>query len=209
MFATAPYAVAQPKIRHGSGAPRPVAAPHNESNDPNPTVDTGFINANAARAGGGGVPDINIVSPTPEWGSTPNTVQPVQAGGLPTSPVSPGMGGVGAGTKSDGSNNYWGNNPDVPKAQRNNPAYQPFDPTRFNEGVDPGLKRAKGGDTGKAPVVLAGGEHTISPQQIIAKFGSLRRGHKILDHWVVLQRQKIAKEMLKLPPPVGSKVKKK
>ncbi len=60
----------------------------------------------------------------------------------------------------------------------------------------------------KAPVVVAGGEHVLSPQQIIAKFGSLKRGHRTLDHWVVLQRQKIAKEMMKLAPPVGSKVKK-
>jgi hypothetical protein len=68
---------------------------------------------------------------------------------------------------------------------------------------------AKGGktDDGKAPVVVAGGEHVLSPQQIINKFGSLKRGHKILDHWVVLQRQKIAKEMLSLAHPVGSKVK--
>jgi hypothetical protein len=58
-----------------------------------------------------------------------------------------------------------------------------------------------------APVVVAGGEHVLSPRQIISKFGSLKRGHKILDHWVVMERQRIAKEMLKLAPPVGSKVK--
>lgn len=67
---------------------------------------------------------------------------------------------------------------------------------------------AKGGDTEKSPVVVAGGEHVLSPQQIIAKFGSLRRGHQILDHWVVMQRQKIAKEIKSLPNPVGSKVRK-
>lgn len=68
---------------------------------------------------------------------------------------------------------------------------------------------AKGGDVGeKTPVVVAGGEHVISPQQIIAKFGSLKKGHAILDHWVVGMRQKIAREMLALPDPVGSKVKK-
>jgi hypothetical protein len=67
---------------------------------------------------------------------------------------------------------------------------------------------AKGGKADdKAPVVVAGGEYVIHPQQIIAKFGSLKRGHKILDHWVVMERQRIAKEMLKLANPVGSKVK--
>lgn len=82
--------------------------------------------------------------------------------------------------------------------------------TNFMNTVGEG-KYAKGGktDTGKAPVVVAGGEHVLSPQQIIAKFGSLKRGHRILDHWVVMMREKIAKEMLKLAPPVGSRVKKK
>lgn len=61
----------------------------------------------------------------------------------------------------------------------------------------------------KAPVVVAGGEMVISPQAIINKFGSLKRGHASIDHWVVMERQRIAKEMLKLPNPVGSKVKKK
>lgn len=61
----------------------------------------------------------------------------------------------------------------------------------------------------KAPVVVAGGEHVLSPQQIINKFGSLKKGHASLDHWIVIERQKIAKEISKLPNPVGSKVKKK
>lgn len=76
--------------------------------------------------------------------------------------------------------------------------------------IDSAGKYAKGGDAkSKAPVVVAGGEHVLSPQQIINKFGSLRRGHKILDEWVVQTRQKTAKEMMSLAPPVGSKVKKK
>ena len=69
---------------------------------------------------------------------------------------------------------------------------------------------ANGGraDDGKAPVVVAGGEHVLSPQQIIGKFGSLKKGHKILDHWVVLQRGKHIKELKGLAPPVGSNVRK-
>jgi len=73
---------------------------------------------------------------------------------------------------------------------------------------------AKGGKTddiksNMAPVVLAGGEHVINDKDIIRKFGSLKKGHAILDHWVVMMRRKIAKEMLKLPNPVGSRVGKK
>jgi hypothetical protein len=64
---------------------------------------------------------------------------------------------------------------------------------------------AKGGETQKAPVVVAGGEHVVSPEDIIRKFGSLKKGHAILDHWVVMERKKIANEMLKLPGPVRAK----
>lgn len=69
---------------------------------------------------------------------------------------------------------------------------------------------AKGGNVGdKAPVVVAGGETVLSPQQIITKFGSLKKGHKILDHWVVMMRQKHIKDLKGLANPVGSRVGKK
>src|SRR5665213_70356 len=68
---------------------------------------------------------------------------------------------------------------------------------------------AKGGKADdKAPVIVAGGEHVISPKQIINKFGSLKKGHKILDHWVLLQREKHIKDLKKLDVPVGSGLKK-
>ena len=64
-----------------------------------------------------------------------------------------------------------------------------------------------GGITGKkhdhrpVPVVVAGGEHYVSPQDIEAKFGSLERGHKILDQWIIHRRNKNIKELKKLPGP--------
>ncbi len=65
--------------------------------------------------------------------------------------------------------------------------------------------QAHDGDGDKVPVVLAGGEYVIHPKDIEGKFGSLKHGHDILDKWVVLQRNKIANEMKRLPPPVGVK----
>ena len=93
-------------------------------------------------------------------------------------------------------------------------APRPISPESEPAGVDTSFINsagayAKGGQVPeKAPVVLAGGEHVIPPEAIIKKFGSLKRGHKILDHWIVMERERIAKEMLKLAPPVGSRVKK-
>ena len=58
---------------------------------------------------------------------------------------------------------------------------------------------------GKAvPIMAAGGEHVISPQAIVAKYGNLDRGHKILDSWVVGQRKKLVKTLKKLPGPARS-----
>lgn len=81
--------------------------------------------------------------------------------------------------------------------------------THFINSVGSGAY-AKGGHVGeKAPVVLAGGEHSIPPDAIIKKFGSLKKGHRILDHWCVMMRQKNIKDLKSLPNPVGSRISKK
>ena len=55
---------------------------------------------------------------------------------------------------------------------------------------------------GKAvPIMAAGGEHVISPDAIVRKYGNLDRGHKVLDQWVVGQRKKLVKTLKKLPGP--------
>ena len=60
---------------------------------------------------------------------------------------------------------------------------------------------APGEKSDKTPVVLAGGEYNINRDAIIQKFGSLKRGHKILDEFVKHIRQRTIKEMSKLPGP--------
>jgi hypothetical protein len=67
-------------------------------------------------------------------------------------------------------------------------------------------KLAKGGEAKNhkgthVPIVTAGGEYLIRPEDIIAKFGDLKRGHAILDDFVVHVRKKTVKEMSKLPGP--------
>lgn len=67
--------------------------------------------------------------------------------------------------------------------------------------------RARGGKMlgrGKTtPILGAGGEFMLSPADVrrIGQ-GDLKRGHDVLDHWVVQKRKEIAKEMLALPGPV-------
>lgn len=71
------------------------------------------------------------------------------------------------------------------------------------------IRRAEGGGTQQpakghgemVPIVVAGGEHIIYPQTIIQKFGDLKKGHQVLDKFVIKQRQQTIKDMRKLKPP--------
>jgi hypothetical protein len=65
-------------------------------------------------------------------------------------------------------------------------------------------KTARGGDVGHGkptPIVAAGGEIVLSPEQIIKRFGSLEKGHKALDNWVIKTRKKHIKTLRGLKPP--------
>lgn len=74
----------------------------------------------------------------------------------------------------------------------------------------PRFGRASGGHVGEDkdfPSVacnLAGGEYVIHPRAIIQKFGSIKRGHKILDHWIMSLRDKEIKTLKNLPKPAKS-----
>lgn len=61
--------------------------------------------------------------------------------------------------------------------------------------------RADGGAT-HTEIVAAGGEYLVHPEAIkrLGK-GNMKKGHKILDHFVVHARNRTANEMKKLPGP--------
>jgi hypothetical protein len=64
----------------------------------------------------------------------------------------------------------------------------------------------QGDRTGEpVPVVVAGGEFTITPEAV-AKLGGgdVKRGHRILDKWVMELRKKHIATLKGLPPPVKS-----
>lgn len=56
-------------------------------------------------------------------------------------------------------------------------------------------------DGGSVPIVAAGGEYVIEPDEIIAKFGDLNAGHQILDQFVRNVRKSTISEMQQLPGP--------
>lgn len=74
----------------------------------------------------------------------------------------------------------------------------------------PGLKmRAAGGGTDDAgepvPINAAGGEHVLTPEQVASVGGGdIKRGHQILDSWVVSNRKKHVDTLRKLPGPAKS-----
>lgn len=74
----------------------------------------------------------------------------------------------------------------------------PHAPAAFKE------PKAKGGPAtgGQVPIIAAGGEYLVHPNAVKKLGGGdIKRGHKILDHFVVHARNKTANEMKRLPPP--------
>lgn len=62
--------------------------------------------------------------------------------------------------------------------------------------------KASGGDVDTVPIVAAGGEYVIHPDDVIKiGSGSLDDGHKILDHFVLQMRKKTVDTLKKLPGP--------
>jgi hypothetical protein len=62
---------------------------------------------------------------------------------------------------------------------------------------------ATGGHVGNpVPIVAAGGEYVLSPDEVIwAGGGDLDVGHRALDHWVKATRAELIKTLQKLPGP--------
>lgn len=71
-----------------------------------------------------------------------------------------------------------------------------------------GFGRAEGGETRTVPIVAAGGEYIVSPEQVRAiGHGDIKRGHDILDAFVKHIRTRTIKDLKGLKQPVGSKLK--
>lgn len=64
---------------------------------------------------------------------------------------------------------------------------------------------AMGGLVRPTDILAAGGEHVLTPGQIVrVGGGSIRRGHEILDRFIKQQRSKTIKTLQKMPGPVKS-----
>jgi hypothetical protein len=62
--------------------------------------------------------------------------------------------------------------------------------------------KAEGGETEAVPIVAAGGEYVISPEQVrVVGEGDLELGHRVLDEFVKSYRKKTIKTLQKLPGP--------
>jgi len=63
-------------------------------------------------------------------------------------------------------------------------------------------ERAAGGLAGTVPIVAAGGEYVLSPEQVMrAGNGDLDRGHRVLDDFVKRKRAETIKTLKALPGP--------
>lgn len=84
----------------------------------------------------------------------------------------------------------------------------PFANTLNTIGINPlqgqakGIEFASGGATNGVPIVAAGGEYVIPPEDVLhIGSGDLDHGHKILDSFVKKMRQKTIKTLQNLPGP--------
>ena len=78
----------------------------------------------------------------------------------------------------------------------------PFKQPKFADGGEVGMD-SDGVEYGHpVDVALSDGEYVCSPQSLIARYGSLREAHNILDKWVKDTIKKEAEIHRKLPPPV-------
>jgi len=50
-------------------------------------------------------------------------------------------------------------------------------------------------------IVAAGGEHVLTPEQVIARYGDLEKGHDILDKLMVMLHEQHIKDLKKYPGP--------
>lgn len=63
-------------------------------------------------------------------------------------------------------------------------------------------RKAEGGEVESVPIVAAGGEYVIDPQDVVRiGRGSMDDGHKILDHFVNRTRSRTIKTLKNLPGP--------
>jgi len=95
----------------------------------------------------------------------------------------------------------------LPRAAGNTP-YRgvggPYDagPHPYDESSANPYGMAQGGATDGVPIVAAGGEHVVTPDQVRAVgAGDLDRGHRVLDKWVLRMRAELIKTLKHLKPP--------
>ena len=64
------------------------------------------------------------------------------------------------------------------------------------------LKKAAGGATSLVPIIAAGGEYVLSPEEVAnIGYGDLDDGHKILDRFVKKMRKDTIRILQSLPGP--------
>lgn len=78
---------------------------------------------------------------------------------------------------------------------------EPYDQSDspYNETIQ---NRARGGRAPHVPVVIAGGEYSISPEAVTRLGGGdMEKGHRILDQFILRSRHELIKTLKKLPGP--------
>ena len=195
----------QERIAHGSG--EHMRKPGSEGA---PTAKAFKQSARTARASGGSVQEKLYTGPihSPVAGRTDHLPVHVPSGSyvIPADVVSAhGEGNTVAGFKVMrrifGGTPYKGSG--GPYNQSGGPYGQNASGTPYGGSGGPyNEKLARGGSAGSVPVIVAGGEMILDPDQVRAVGeGDLDTGHKVLDEFVKRSRKELIKTLTKLPGP--------
>ena len=90
----------------------------------------------------------------------------------------------------------------LPYAARGGPYNSGKHPYGQSSPLPYGAHMAQGGTAHGVPIVAAGGEYVLTPEEgRDVGGGDLARGHRVLDQWVLRMRKELVKTLKKLPAP--------
>lgn len=103
-----------------------------------------------------------------------------------------------------GASGPYGVKPMKMKMGRGTPKARPVPKRRADGGLTEGAAYGEG-DQGEVPIVVAGGEYVLSPDEVMqVGGGDIARGHEVLDAWVKANRKQHIATLQKLPGPAKS-----
>lgn len=209
----------RPSVQGPAGGPVPVPAPRPQATSsaapktspmpqarPSQTGYTGLLDM--INGGGPGASGSTFQGGPFSGALNAMGISPVGSGRSTSGSPSSGLAGASSGRADDGNRGgFWRYAMPIAGGLMGGPAGFLAGASLYRTGRDifggePYEEKAGGGATEGVPIVAAGGEYVISPEEVShIGGGSVDAGHKILDAFVLKMRKKTIKTLQSLPGP--------